>query len=205
MSEPKEPPAVDVAARLDEILREVRRLGRATVAAQAAAESCLEALQREGHGAADGPAPAEGGDQWLRALLPFADALDRMADQADAMAARREPPARPSRLAWLWPGRAPARDAGADGHVAALAEGLRLLRAQLAAALEGVGVAIDRRVGVPIDPEAHRVVEVRAGAAAGRPPGHVIEVARPGYALGGRRLREADVVATGGDPPDGNP
>ncbi|MCU0681305.1 MAG: nucleotide exchange factor GrpE [Polyangiaceae bacterium] len=204
MSEANGPPAVDVSARLDEIMREVRRLGRATVAAQAAAESCLEALQREER-AADGPAPAEGGDQWLRALLPFADALDRMTEQADAMAARREPPARPSRLAWLLPGRAPARDAGADGHVAALAEGLRLLRAQLTAAFEGVGVTIDRRVGVPVDPEAHQVVEVRAGAAVGRPPGHVIEVVRPGYSLGGRRLREADVVAMGGDAPDVKP
>jgi molecular chaperone GrpE (heat shock protein) len=78
-----------------------------------------------------------------------------------------------------------------------MAEGLRVLRAQLAAALASRGVTADRRVGVAVDPEVHRVVEVRVRRDSER-EGVVVEVLRPGYAAGARLIREAEVVATGG-------
>lgn len=193
----------NLAARIDELTREVRRQGRAAVAAQAAAESCLERLA-EGHGVDDG-----GGDEppaeeeqaadtaWVHALLPVADALDRVLSQARAMVARGLDTAAPKvgRL-WSMLGRAPreARYPAGGPELRALAEGLRVLRAQLTTALESCGVTADRRVGVPVDPEVHRVVEVRA-ARTGERDGVVLEVIRPGYTAHGRIVREAEVVA----------
>ncbi|XYI03243.1 nucleotide exchange factor GrpE [Sorangium sp. So ce1128] len=185
-------PPEDLGARLSELVREVRRQGRAAVAAQAAAESCLEqvtALARAG-GASDdaAPRPAEG-LSWLDALLPVADALDRAVAQVSAMVDRR---ARAER-GGFWPFRRPAEP---DPELRALAEGLRVLRAQLVAALDGCGVTVDRRIGVAVDPEVHRVVEVRPRREA-EPEGVVVDVIRPGYAAHGRLVREADVVASG--------
>ena len=60
-----DPSLQELAARLDDLLKEVRRQGRAAIAAQAAAESCLEALQARGRRTTarlDAPAgPNEGG------------------------------------------------------------------------------------------------------------------------------------------------
>ena len=130
----------NLAARIDELTREVRRQGRAAVAAQAAAESCLERLA-EGHGVDDG-----GGDEppaeeeqaadtaWVHALLPVADALDRVLSQARAMVARGLDTAAP-KVGGLWSmlGRAPreVRYPAGGAELRALAEGLRVLRAQL--------------------------------------------------------------------------
>ena len=193
----------NLAARIDELTREVRRQGRAAVAAQAAAESCLERLA-EGHGVDDG-----GGDEppaeeeqaadtaWVHALLPVADALDRVLSQARAMVARGLDTAAP-KVGGLWSmlGRAPreVRYPAGGAELRALAEGLRVLRAQLTTALESCGVTADWRVGVPVNPEVHRVVEVRA-ARPGERDGVVLEVIRPGYAARGRLVREAEVVA----------
>lgn len=210
MSEPMdERPSVtlhDLAARLEDLTREVRRQGRAAVAAQAAAESCLEKLaappgeeddeddDREPEAAEDAAA-AEIDAAWARALIPVADALDRVVAQAAAMAERRPAPSREKGLwAWLRRDGGPPEDGARDAGLAALAEGLRVLRAQMSAALASRGVTVDRRTGVPVDPEVHRVVEVRAPA-----PGErgetVLEVIRPGYAASGRVVREAEVVA----------
>lgn len=197
-----------LASRLDELTREVRRQGRAAVAAQAAAESCLEkvtALEEAGAGGKNEPdgedddaardaSPAASTD-WVRAILPVADALDRMVAQANAMAERPPPPPAPPRRGVFSlfsppPPPPPARDT----ELRALAEGLRVLRAQLASALEACDVHADRRTGVAIDPEVHRVVEVRP-LRAGERADVVLEVVRPGYAAGGRILREAEVVA----------
>ncbi|WP_438030360.1 nucleotide exchange factor GrpE [Sorangium sp. So ce233] len=189
-------PPDDLGARLAELVREVRRQGRAAVAAQAAAESCLEqvtALARVAEGTRctsndAAPQPAEE-LSWLHAILPVADAVDRVVAQASAMVDRR---ARVER-AGIWPFR---RSATPDPELGALSEGLRVLRAQLVAALEGCGVTVDRRVGVAVDPEVHRVVEVRPRREA-EPEGVVVDVIRPGYAAQGRLVREADVVASG--------
>jgi molecular chaperone GrpE (heat shock protein) len=188
----------DLASRIDELTRDVRRQGRAAVAAQAAAESCLqrlaEAEEAGGEGAAREMPDAVMG--WVHALLPVADALDRILAQARAMAERR--PETPAKGRGLWArlrgGPRGTPSSVRDPELRALAEGLRVLRAQLAAALETCDVVVDRRVGVPVDPEVHRVIEVRA-ARAGEPEGVVVEVVRPGYAAGGRVVREAEVVA----------
>lgn len=165
-----------------EIIQEIRRQGRAAVAAQAAAEACLDAIAVLR--APDGEEASVGDDRerdLVRALLPLADALDRVADQTSNLASTAEPPGRVQR--WLG-----VRAAGPD--LASLANAVTLLRAQLADALDVARVTIDRRTGVPIDGDAHRVVGTKRG-----PAGQVVEVVRPGYTHRGVRVREADVIA----------
>jgi molecular chaperone GrpE (heat shock protein) len=159
----------------DPILREVRRQGRAAIAAQSAAEACLAGLERLEANLSDASAPQAGdeGRALLEALLPFFDALDRAATEA----------ARAPRPGWL------SRLGDAHRRATAQAEAFRLLRAQLEATLERVGVEVDRETGIPFDADRHRAVERRPG-----PPG-VIEVVLPGYRVHGRTLREAQVVA----------
>lgn len=184
MSEPSHP---SLEARLDELLKEVRRQGRAAIAAQAAAESCLEAVRER----AGGDAGAGGEDdavEWLRSLIPVADALERVVKQAAALDATR-PPVKRSLLQRLVH---PPEIVDDRAH-RALSEGLRVLHAQLEGALRDRGVGVDRRTGEPFDGERQRVVEVRSPRP-GERPGTVVEVVRPGYALGARVVREAEVV-----------
>ena len=188
-----DPSLNELANRLDDLLKEVRRQGRAAVAAQAAAESCLEAIQARPAAASE--ASATTGDEaarWLRALIPVADAVDRMAQRAAAIDAPDAPAKRTLLQRVLG---APEPD---DRHArAALTEGLRLLRAQLEGALHELGVAVDRRTGDPVDAERQRVVEVRSPRPHER-EGTVVEVVRPGYALGAKIVREAEVVIAAG-------
>jgi molecular chaperone GrpE (heat shock protein) len=208
-----------LAARLDDLIREVRRQGRAAVAAQAAAEACLEKLtdhiaEGERELAASSAALADDDerseddaassaaldDAWAHALLPVADAVDRVLSQANAMAERRRPAGVPAPTGGLLRSlfgyaKSDPVDSAREPELVALAEGLRVLRAQLATALETCGVRADRRLGVPLDPEVHRVVEVRAPRC-GEEYGVILEVIRPGYAARGRLLREAEVVAS---------
>jgi hypothetical protein len=192
----------DLALRLDDLLKEVRRQGRAAIAAQAAAESCLEAIRAqageaesgdEGEGGDErvGPA-AEDGVRWLRALIPVADALERVTREATVLYVSR-PPVKGRLLGRLFRATEP-RDARTH---TALSEGLRVLRAQLEGALRDLGVSVDRRKGGPVDVERQRVVEVRAAGPGERET--VVEVVRPGYALGEKILREAEVVVANGD------
>ena len=206
-----EPTLDEVMARLDELLKEVRRQGRAAVAAQAAAESCLEAIEQGRRDAEDEvedeveeEAEALAGlslardnlaGRWLEALIPVADAIDRIAEQASSLAAHRPEPRR-SLLARLV--KAPPEDDGGRA-LRSLAEGLRVLKAQLESALGDLGVTVDRRVGAPVDAERQRVVEVRSPRA-GERPGQVVEVVRAGFALGPFVVREAEVVVTAGEP-----
>jgi molecular chaperone GrpE len=196
----------DLAQRLDDLLKEVRRQGRAAIAAQAAAESCLEAIREQA--SAGSPASSDNDDgwateaadeervRWLRALIPVCDALDRVIRQAAAL----DQPRRPVR-GWLrrfLP--APEPD---DGRAhAALIEGLRVLGAQLEGTLRDLGVSVDRRTGEPVDGERHRVVEVRKPGPGYR-RGTVLEVVRPGYALDARIIREAEVVVADAPPTSG--
>ncbi len=200
--------ADELTRRLDDVLKEVRRQGRAAIAAQAAAESCLSALQAQTatRGDADDEEDDErGGDEvavaaaeeavrWLRALLPVADAAERVVRQASALEVPRAAPRRGFFGRLL---RTPEPDEGRASR-AALAEGLRVLGAQLDGTLRDLGAVVDRRTGGPVDGERHRVVEVRP-ARSGERPGTVVEVVRPGYALdvrggGARIVREAEVV-----------
>lgn len=180
----------EITARLDELTREVRRQGRAAVAAQAAAESCLQIMSaRDPDQELEPDACQSAGDvDWLHALLPVADAIDRIVASASVLAERRSPRARR-----FWPF---SRGSRGDPEMSALVEGLRVVRGQLAAALEGRGAIIDRRVGVRLDPEVHRVVEVRSPRA-GEAESTILEVLRPGYRIGGRLVREAEVIASG--------
>jgi molecular chaperone GrpE len=71
-------------------------------------------------------------------------------------------------------------------------QGLALIERKLRAALEGTGVERIAAEGQPFDPWEHEAVlhEARGDVAAGT----VAAVARPGYRLGGRVLRPAQVV-----------
>ena len=182
--------------RLEALTTEIRRQGRASIAAQAAAESCastVDALRAQVSEITEG-SPEQSDDSLVehlvRALMPVADSVDRMGAQAARLVATLAPPGLMARLVGV-------RDQ--TGAVRALADGLSVLAAQLDTALRDAGVEIDREVGVAVDGEAHRVVEARA-AGAGDRPGCVLEIVRPGYWLHGRCLREADVVASKGNP-----
>lgn len=181
----------ELLPRLDELLKEVRRQGRAAVAAQAAAESCLTAVEALARRAERDPEPAPGDEpaRWLRALLPTIDALDRAAAQATALIQRRARPRRGFLRALF---RAAPDD---DAEVNALLAGVEVLGAQLEAALGELGVVIDEPLGEPVDPERHRVVAVSAPRR-DEPSGVVVELARPGYAIGTKVVREAEVIAT---------
>lgn len=181
----------ELLPRLDELLKEVRRQGRAAVAAQAAAESCLtavEALARRAERDPE-PAPVDEPARWLRALLPAIDAVDRAASQAALLIERRARP-RGGLLRALF--RAAPDDAA---EVSALLAGVEVLGAQLEAALGELGVFIDKPLGEPVDPERHRVVAVSAPRR-DEPSGVVVEIVRSGYALGTKVVREAEVIAT---------
>lgn len=176
----------ELLVRLDELKKDVRKQGRAAIAAQSAAESCLESVQALGHPRDNAPASSpDPVEDVVRALAPLVDALERTTDQAQSFA---ESAAKPSGLArWL----------GAADNTAVLtsmAKGTRLLRAQLEDALATWGVSIDRRVGVPVDPSRHRVVDTRP-ARDGETQDHVVEVVRPVLLCAERIMREGDVVA----------
>lgn len=175
--------------RFDELTRELRRQGRAAVAAQAAAEACLEAIKGAGAAAAAPAAPGEG-ERWLRALLPVLDAVERVAAQAQALRRPRPAPGRPLLQRLL--GVEPPQDAALAADLAALSQGLSLLKTLAEQSLEPLGVRVDRKVGSAVDPAAHRVVEARGEGDEPR----VVEVVRAGYWLGESCVREADVVAT---------
>jgi molecular chaperone GrpE (heat shock protein) len=163
--------------KLDALLVELRRQGRAAIAAQAAAESCFELLQRgdvqrpEG----DGEALAT---RWLRELIPVFDALDRAIDQVEPRAPK--------------PWSVFARRVSGQAEWTALAEGLKLVREQLDLALARLGVEVDAPTFGAVDPERHRAVGVRSTGSGKM--GEIVELVRRGYALGSRIIREAEVM-----------
>ncbi len=186
-----------VGARVEALVLEMRRQGRACIAAQAASEACADSVVALRDDLLVHQAPPSSQDDEIRAetivraLLPVADAVERVRKQAHEVA--KAPPRRRSLLARLT--EPPA--AAANQALSALVEGLDVLAAQLEEAFRSVEVTVDRCEGVPVDGNVHRVVEVR------RPPsskldGTVAEVIRPGYRFAGKLLREADVVAFAG-------
>ncbi|AKT35979.1 nucleotide exchange factor GrpE [Chondromyces crocatus] len=208
---PAQAPATleSLSSRLDDLLKEVRRQGRAAVAAQAAAESCLMAvrgLAQEAAPAASRDRDEEGaptlregamreiGGHWLRALIPIADAMERVVQHASEGAVRQ----RISRRWWQRLLGAPEEGAS---ELAALVEGLRVLDQQLNASLTELGVNVERPLGEAVDAERHRVVGV-SPPRPGFPAGRVVEVVRVGYALGGAVVREAEVIASSGPSPE---
>ncbi len=113
-------------------------------------------------------AEGKGVARLARELLPALDNLDR------ALAA------------------AEAQPENADHH---LTDGIRLVQAELQAALDRVGITQDAPVGQPFDPHVHEAVAQQP--ADGVEPGIVTEVFSPGYRLGDEVLRAAKVVVAG--------
>jgi molecular chaperone GrpE (heat shock protein) len=187
-----------IARHFDTLIAEVRRQGRASIAAQAAAESCAEAVAAlrddvARMGSNEMPTGARPVEDVVRALLPFYDALERADGQARESLQRLPSQAPPrSLLRRLFDPRGPSPQPNTDLRV--LIRGLSVLRAQFEESLRDLGVAFDRRARVPVHAEEHRVVDRRV-ALGGERPGTVAEVIRAGCELNGRRLREADVVA----------
>jgi hypothetical protein len=189
----------EISTRLDEILRDVRKQGRAAVAAQAAAESCLEEVRALTHAA---PRPAHAGEgeaesaiegarlregeRWLRAILPLVDATIRIASEADRLVDDRSP-----RRGW-WPFSSLGSRARDRSNATPIRDGLAVLLRQIDATLEALGVEIERPAGL-VDPSRHRVVEARPSDST--PAGTILEVVRVGVRLEGRSVRDADVVA----------
>lgn len=174
----------EAIVRLDEIGKDVRRQGRAAIAAQAASEQCLEAVEALGAQAAPDGSTATA-RAWLEAIIPTADAIDRIIALASSLAERQSP--RKS----FWPFGGQRRNVQDDP---VMLEGLRVLRSQLLAALDAQGVSVERRTGIALDPSIHRVVEVRGRTGTET----VVEIVRPGYLLDGQVVREAEVVVRNG-------
>ncbi len=168
---------MDDTERHDELRALIRKQGRAALAAQAAAETCLEVLQSQTT-APEVEAPAVDPAALVKCLLPAFDALQRVAAEARALQ---------SADVSLW-----SRIAGGSKvQQMSLLDGVQLLERQFMDALASAGVVRDAVVGATLDPLRHRVVEVREPAQA---EVSVLEVVRPGYSLAGQRLRETDVV-----------
>lgn len=203
--EEPEPALGPVLAKLDAVLAEVRRQGRAGVAAQAAAEACLkevhamkgtpsphtaaEALRRQP--SASEPSASELDGRAVSLLIPLFDAIDSAVHQL-----RR---ARPSKGLGqgMWSELMRLRRRSAESSSKdSVRLGLELIQAEARSALSRLGVELDDRVGIPLDPERHRVIEVRTGENGSGAGATVLQVLRPAYLVGGVCVREADVIAS---------
>ena len=114
-----------------------------------------------------GIAEGRGIGRLARELLPALDNLDRALAAAEA----------------------------ADGDTEhTLTRGTRLVQAELAAALERVGIKVEIPLGAPFDPHRHEALtqQPRENVA----PGLVVEVYQPGYVYADTVLRAAKVVVS---------
>jgi molecular chaperone GrpE len=114
-----------------------------------------------------GTAEGRGIGRLAKELLPALDNLDRALAAAEALE-------------------------GDDEHT--LTRGTRLVQAELAAALERVGIKVEIPLGAPFDPHRHEALtqQPRENVA----PGLVIEVYQPGYVYDDTVLRAAKVVVS---------
>ncbi len=110
-------------------------------------------------------AEGRGAARLARELIPALDSLDR------ALAA------------------AEAQPENADHH---LPDGIRLVQAEMLAALERCGIRQDSPLGEAFDPHVHEAVAQQP--VDGAQTGTVVEVYQPGYLLGEDVLRAAKVV-----------
>ncbi len=83
-----------------------------------------------------------------------------------------------------------ALDASASLPPEILQEGLRMLHKQALDILSRYGVQRMRTVGEPFEPRRHEAV----GQAPGAPEGTVVDEVRPGYLIGDKTLRPAQVI-----------
>ncbi len=116
-----------------------------------------------------------------RELLPALDNLDRALEAA-------------AETEWPAGGQPAASDRrpGGSADDSHLLEGVRLVRAELAAALARVGIESFSPAGEPFDPEQHEAIVQRP--VEGAEPGSVAEVYQAGYRLNGTIIRPARVV-----------
>ncbi|MCW3041064.1 MAG: nucleotide exchange factor GrpE [Solirubrobacterales bacterium] len=75
-----------------------------------------------------------------------------------------------------------------------LTKGIRLVQAELTAALTRVGITVDIPLGAPFDPHRHEALTQQPKE--NTPPGTVIDVFQPGYVHGETVLRAAKVVVS---------
>jgi molecular chaperone GrpE len=87
-------------------------------------------------------------------------------------------------------------DAAGDRPDDAVLQGVRLVRQQFLATLEGFGIARVDPLGQPFDPLRHEAVATVAPGPA-IPPGHIGGVVKPGYLIGDEVLRPAQVAVAG--------
>ena len=114
----------------------------------------------------------------VRELLPVVDNLERALGSSD-----------PEALA----GTAGSRTAASEQH---LAEGVRLVHAELVAVLERNGVEQFDPRGERFDPAEHEALSMRPGDGDGAEPGVVLDVVEKGYRANGSVLRPARVVVS---------
>ncbi|MCW3014252.1 MAG: nucleotide exchange factor GrpE [Solirubrobacterales bacterium] len=114
-----------------------------------------------------GVAEARGIGRLAKELLPALDNLDRALAAAEALE-------------------------GDDQHQ--ITRGTRLVQAELAAALERVGIKVEIPLGSPFDPHRHEALtqQPRENVA----PGLVVEVYQPGYVYEDTVLRAAKVIVS---------
>ncbi|HEV3322379.1 MAG TPA: nucleotide exchange factor GrpE [Solirubrobacteraceae bacterium] len=167
---------VAIAAQRDEYLALAQRT-------QADFENYRKRVAKESAAAAE-----RGVAKLAKELLPALDNLDRALEAADQEEARRASGQRPAG------GRPSPSDRGPGGPAedSLLLDGVRLVRAELSAALARVGVESFDPKGERFDPAHHEAmlsqpVEGTAG-------GTVVEVYQPGYRLNGTVIRPARVV-----------
>jgi molecular chaperone GrpE len=170
---------VATAAQRDEYLALAQRT-------QADFENYRKRVARESAAAAE-----RGVAKLAKELLPALDNLDRALESAAQEEAQRASGQRPA------PGRPSSSDRGPGGPAedSLLLEGVRLVRAELAAALARVGVESYDPAGEPFDPAHHEAMAQQP--VEGAESGTVVEVYQPGYRLNGTVIRPARVVVAG--------
>jgi molecular chaperone GrpE len=162
---------VATAAQRDEYLALAQRT-------QADFENYRKRVARESAAAAE-----RGVAKLAKELLPALDNLDRALEAAEAEEARRASGQRP----------APGRPSSSEDSL--LLEGVRLVRAELSAALARVGVESYDPTGEQFDPTHHEAMAQQP--VEGADSGTVVEVYQPGYRLNGTVIRPARVVVAG--------
>ena len=131
-------------------------------------------------------------------LFPALDGLESALESGQGLLRQSRTPATkpgfPTRLAYAFGLRDLPASSSDDHALAAWLDGLGLVRERFLALLRAEGIQPIRAEGQPFDPHLH--VAVEAVERPGAPPGIVVEEHRPGYRLGDRVLRYAEVVVS---------